>query len=91
MTKTGIIKAAAKKAGVTQEQAEAIITAALEAAADALASGESVKVQYFGTLELKDYKARTARNFKTGEPITIKARKYIAFAPSETLKSRVNA
>lgn len=91
MTRTELIRATAKRAGVTQETAAAIIAAALDTAADALASGEPVKVQRFGILETRERKARTTHNFKTGEPMTIEARKVIAFTPSDELKDKVNA
>ena len=90
MTKTELIKATAKRAGVTQEIAAAIIAAALDTAADALASGDTLKIQRFGVLGPRERKAKTTRNFTTGEPMTIEARKTIAFMPSEELKDRVN-
>lgn len=90
MTKADLIKAAAKKANATRTQTEEIINAALEAAADALAEGQDVKIQRFGTLEVRQRKPRTSHDFRTGEPILLQACKGLAFIPSDDLKRRVN-
>lgn len=90
MTKTELIKATAKRAGVTQEMAAAVITAALEATAEALASGEPVKVNGFGTLAPRERKARVARNLKTGEQVAVEARQVVAFSASKELKRMIN-
>ena len=91
MTKQDIIRAAAKAAGVTQETAAAVLTAALEAAADALAAGEPVKVNGCGTFAIKQRKAGTTYNFKTGETMQRPASKTIAFTAAAAIKRRINA
>lgn len=50
MNKKELIRTAAQGAGVTQETAAKVLSALLEAAADALSHGDPVKVQGFGTL-----------------------------------------
>lgn len=90
MTKQDIVKAAAKAAGVTQERAEAIIDAALDAAAGALVNGDTVKIHSFGTLKPRDRAARTTRNFSTGEKMQAAAGRTISFKPADRLKKRLN-
>ena len=90
MTKQDIIRTAAKAAGVTQETASAIINAALDAATDALAAGEPVKIYQFGTLEVRRHKPRTVRNFTTGEPMQRPASNTVAFVAAAALKTNVN-
>lgn len=58
--------------------------------ADALAAGESVAIQGFGTFKLADVKARKGRNPKTGETIEIPAHRKVTFHPSPALKDRIN-
>jgi len=72
MTKSELIKITAKKANVTQQQAGEIISTALEVAADALASGDSISIQRFGVLEVRERKQRVTHNLQTGEQITIR-------------------
>ena len=91
MTKHDIIKAAAKAAGVTQETAAAVITAALEVATAALAAGEPVKVNGCGTFEVKQRKAGTVYNFTTGETMQRPASNAVTFTAAAALKQRINA
>ena len=89
MTKQDIIKQAAKAAGVTQETAAAIITAALDAAADALTHGDAITIQQFGKLETRQRKGRTLK-FAEGKTAEIPARITAAFVPAKALKDRLN-
>lgn len=91
MTKHDIIKAAAKAAGVTQETAAAVITAALEAATCALVSNEPVKVDGWGTFEAKPRKAGTVYNFATGETMHRPASKAVTFKAAAKIKQMINA
>lgn len=91
MTKNEIIKAAAKAAGYTQEMAAAIINAALDAAADALAAGDNVTLHRFGKLERRQRKGRTAHSFITGETVETAESVYVGFVPAQALKDRLNA
>lgn len=90
MTKHELIRAAAKAAGVTQETAESILKAAFEAAAAALAAGEPIKINGFGTFEIKQRKPHTVYNFKTGETMQQPMANTISFSPAAALKQRVN-
>lgn len=90
MTKQDIIKAAAKAAGVTQETAEAVITAAIEASANALINGEPVKIHRFGTFEPRERAARTTHNFATGEKMQTAAGRTVGFKPADYLKKGLN-
>ena len=55
MTKSELIRVTAKKAGCTQETAAKILEAALEAAKDALISGETITIPHFGKLERRQH------------------------------------
>lgn len=90
MTKQDIIREAAKRAGYTQETAAAIINAALDTAADALVTGESVMIHQFGKMELRQHKGRRAHNFITGKIVETAASVYVGFVPSKALKARLN-
>lgn len=91
MTKQDIIRQAAKAAGVTQETTAAVLKGAFEAAADALAVGEPVKLNGCGTFEIKQRKAGTTYNFTTGETMQRPARKTIAFTAAAAMKRRINS
>lgn len=90
MTRTELIRATAKRAGVTQETAAAIIAAALDTAADALAAGDNVALHQFGKLEPRRHKERTMHSFITGSTIKTPASVYVGFVPAQALKDRLN-
>ena len=89
MNKNELINAVAEKAALSKKDAEAAVTAALDAVAAALAEGDEVRLVGFGTFEVKKREARTGRNPKTKEEIQIPATKVPAFKPGKALKDIV--
>ena len=89
MNKTELIEAIAKKTGMTRKDSDRALNAALEAVTEALAAGDKVQVMGFGSFEVKDRAARTARNPKTGEPVEIEAFKAVQFHAGKALKDAV--
>ena len=89
MNKTELINAVAEKAALSKKDAEAAVTAALDAVAAALAEGDEVRLVGFGTFEVKKREARIGRNPKTKEEIQIPATKVPAFKPGKALKDVV--
>lgn len=86
MNKTELIAAVAEKADLSKKDAEAAITAAVEAITGALIEGEKVQLVGFGSFEVKERAARIGRNPKTKEAIEIPASKAPVFKPSKALK-----
>ena len=89
MNKSEWIAIAAERAGVPKKDAERLLNAALEIAADALEKGEKVMLSGFGVLEVKERQARVGRNPKTKEIVEIPASKSPVFKASQALKDRV--
>ena len=89
MNKTELINAVAENAALSKKDAEAAVTAALDAVAAALAEGDEVRLVGFGTFEVKKREARIGRNPKTKEEIQIPATKVPAFKPGKALKDIV--
>lgn len=90
MNKSELVMAVAKKSELTKKDAEKAVNAFTEAITDALKAGEKVQIVGFGTFEVKNRPARTARNPRTGEEIKIAASKAPAFKVGKALKSSVN-
>ena len=89
MNKTELIAAVAEKADLSKKDAEAAITAAVEAITGALIEGEKVQLVGFGSFEVKTRAARVGRNPKTKESIKIPASKVPVFKPGKALKDAV--
>lgn len=89
MTKTELIAITAEKAGMTKNDAEKAVSAAMEAITAELAAGNRVQLAGFGTFETKTRAARTGRNPKTKETIEIAASTSVGFKPAKALKDAV--
>ena len=89
MNKAELINAAALKADVSKKDAEAVITAALDAITEALAEGEKVQLVGFGSFEVKKRAARLGRNPKSKEAIEIPASVVPTFKAGKALKDSV--
>lgn len=89
MNKAELVEAVATKAKLTKSDAECAINAAICAMEGALKKGGDVRVTGFGALVVKNRKARTGINPKTGKKIKIAASKTVAFKASKTLKEKL--
>ena len=89
MNKTELIEAVSEKAELSKKDAEAAITAVVEAVTEALAREEKVQLVGFGSFEVKTRAARVGRNPKTGEEIPISEAKLPVFKAGKALKDAV--
>ena len=90
MKKTELITAIAEATGLTKKDAEGALNATVAAITKALAAGDRVQLNGLGIFETKTRAARTGRNPKTGEAITIDATTLPCFKAGKTLKDAVN-
>ena len=90
MNKTELIAALSQKAELQKKDAEKALTAFVEIVTESLKAGEKVQLVGFGTFESKERPARTARNPRTGEEITIPASKTASFKVGKALKDSIN-
>ena len=89
MNKGELVDAVAEKAEVSKKDADAIVTAAVEAIMESVASGEKVSLVGFGSFEPRARKAREGRNPKTGETLKIPATTVPAFSAGKGFKQLV--
>ncbi len=93
MNKSEMAKRLASKSGLTQalsaEVLEMIFNPVFGIIADQLQAGDKVSIGGFGTFETRQRAARSGRNPRTGESITIAAKNYPAFKAAKSLKDRI--
>ena len=90
MNKSELVDAIASEAELTKADAERAYKAMIGAVTNTLKKGDSVTLIGFGTFLIRERKARTGRNPRTGEAIQIKAAKNPAFKAGKALKDAVN-
>ena len=79
MNKTELIAAVAEKAELSRKDAEAAVSAVIDAITAALSQEEKVQLVGFGSFEVKTRAERVGRNPKTKENIQIPASKTPVF------------
>ncbi|CAA6828402.1 MAG: DNA-binding protein HU-beta [uncultured Thiotrichaceae bacterium] len=90
MNKSQLIDAVAGKSGLTKADTEKAFKAFVETISEEMGKGEQITLIGFGTFLVRDRKARTGRNPRTGEEIKIAASKIPAFKAGKALKDAVN-
>ncbi|MBQ8311100.1 MAG: HU family DNA-binding protein [Clostridia bacterium] len=90
MTKSQWIETAAKNSGMTKKEITDAYRALSDAFYECLMQGEAMQISGFGTFEVREREAYTARNPKTGESVEMPSSRRIAFLPGKTLKEKIN-
>ena len=89
MNKTELINAVADKTELSKKDAEAAVSAVIEAITEALTQEEKVQLVGFGAFEVKSRAERTGLNPRTKEPVTIAASKVPTFKAGKALKDAI--
>jgi nucleoid DNA-binding protein len=89
MTKQQLIEKVAAKTESGKADVEIAVDSVLELIAEALRSNERVDLRGFGSFVVKEKKERQGRNPRTGETITIAARRDASFKPSKELTEKL--
>ena len=90
MTKADLVEQIASNTGLTKKDTAEAVDEFLRAVKHALRDGKHIEIRGFGTFKVKERKARTARNPRTGEPVPLPARRVPVFKVSKELKNRIN-
>jgi DNA-binding protein HU-beta len=90
MSKQDLIDAVAEKCELTKDKARAAVEAVMERIAEAMKSGQDVRILDFGTFKVTKRKAREGINPLTKAPIQIPATNVPKFTPAKKLKERLN-
>ena len=89
MTKKDIAQAIAGAVGVTQAQVKAIVEQVFDGIIEVLVTEGRIELRNFGVFEVKQRKARKARNPRTGEPVQVPPKNVVTFKPGKEMEERV--
>jgi len=76
---------------MTLKDSLSLVDVMTETIVKALQNGEKVEIRGFGSFSVKSHEAREGRNPKSGEKISIAAKKTPTFKPGKELKERINS
>lgn len=86
MRKAELAQAIAGKTGLTQKQAQEVITAFTDQVAQAMAKAQTVSLTGFGSFSVRQRAPRSGRNPQTGAEIAIPAGRSVGFRCGKGLK-----
>jgi DNA-binding protein HU-beta len=89
MNKANLVEKVHEVLGGTKVQAEQVVDSIFDSISGSLKKGEEVSVAGFGIFSAKERAARTARNPRTGESITVPAMRVPKFRAAKALKDLV--
>ena len=87
MNKADLVSRMAQDAGITKVAAEKALNSFMRTVKSSLSQSETIRLAGFGTYSVGRRAARNGRNPKTGERISIPAKKFIKFKPGNGLAS----
>ena len=89
ITKSDIVDHLHSTLGLNKSESKEIVESFFNEIAESLVKDEEVKLSGFGNFELIRKKARPGRNPKTGEVVTVSARKVVTFRAGQKLRNKV--
>ena len=90
MNKSGLIEALSKKEGLTEKKAIDVVNLIFKGFTDELKKGGRIEIRGFGSFTVREYKAYTGRNPRSGEHVEVKPKKAPFFKVGRELKKMVN-
>lgn len=89
MNKSELISAIGNRTLKKDAEIKVVLDAAVTIITEQLAAGEKITLPGFGTFDVKERAATTARNPRTGETVEVPAKKAPGFKAGKALKDAV--
>ena len=90
MNKLDLIEALQNETDLTKSETEAVVKLFFNEMVNTLAKGDRVEIRGLCSFYVKQYKAYTGRNPKTGVPVRVESKKLPFFKCGQELKKRVD-
>ena len=91
VTKADIIEHLHNDLGLNKSECKILVEDFFQEIKASLINNEEVKLSGFGNFELLNKKARPGRNPKTGEDVTISARRVVTFRAGNKLRKKISS
>jgi nucleoid DNA-binding protein len=89
VTKKDIVKQIAASIGLTQLQTKEIVQQTFDAIVKTLLEVGRIELRNFGVFEVKQRKARKARNPRTGDKVDVPPKNVVTFKPGKEMEEKV--
>lgn len=91
MNKKELVASVAEKMNESNAQGKVAVNAIMAVIEETLAKGDKISLVGFGNFSVSERAERKGRNPKTGEKLTIKAKKVVKFKAGSRLEEIVNS
>jgi integration host factor subunit beta len=91
MTKSQLVDEVSSRTGQPHKAIESAVHTIFESMVDALGRDERVEIRGFGNFTIRQYKAYTGRNPKTGGQVDVSPKRMPFFKVGKDLRERVDA
>jgi integration host factor subunit beta len=89
VTKKEIVKQISERLGLTQLKTKEIVQQTFDAIVETLLEERRIELRNFGVFEVKQRKARKARNPRTGDKVDVPPKNVVTFKPGKEMEERV--
>lgn len=90
MTKSELIEAIAARSDLTKARAEMVVNCIFDSMVEALKQGDGIEIRGFGTFTVRPYKSYHGRNPRTGQTVSVPAKRLPYFKVGKELRELVN-
>jgi len=91
MTKHDLMEKLAERCkNINIKEAEIVVDTVFDSMTEALAKGERIEIRGFGSFQVKQRNSRDGRNPRSGEKVSVNAKKVPFFKVGKELRKRVD-
>ncbi|MFV1951981.1 MAG: integration host factor subunit beta [Nitrospinota bacterium] len=90
MTKADLVEKLAERINLTKKQTEVIVNTVFQSITDALNQGNKVELRGFGSFRVRHRNSREGRNPKSGQKVTVPAKKVPFFKAGKELREMID-
>ncbi len=89
VTKKEIVRIISDDLNLSQQDVKKVVQRTFDSVISALATEGRIELRNFGVFEVKERKARKARNPRTGQEVFVPAKKVVTFKPGKEMEDIV--
>lgn len=90
MTKSELIELIAQRTSIPKSRAEAVVNTVFDSMIAALERNEGIEIRGFGSFTVREYKAYSGRNPRTGVTVSVREKRLPFFKVGKELREHVN-
>jgi nucleoid DNA-binding protein len=91
VTKKEIVRFISDNLNLSQQDVKRVVQKTFDAVIDALAKEGRIELRNFGVFEVKQRKARKARNPRTGDEVQVPSKRVVTFKPGKEMEQLVDS